>query len=80
MTHLFQLLQTFCQRTIQLLITIVPRIEPLTNTPAYLAFEQIGARHYDTVIENAVSTGHTTTKDKELSDNQTHICGTSLNP
>ncbi len=35
-------------------ITIVPRNEPISCTTVYLAFEQLGAGHYDAVIESTV--------------------------
>ena len=35
-------------------ITIVPRNEPIARTTVYLAFEQLGAGHYDAVIESPV--------------------------
>ena len=40
------------------MITIVPRNEPIACTTAYLAFEQLGAGHYDlwSVIESTVKT------------------------
>ena len=40
-------------------ITIVPRNEPIACTTVYLAFEQLGAGHYDAVIESIVITEQT---------------------
>lgn len=36
-------------------ITIVPRNEPIVYTTVYLAFEQVGAGHYDAVIESTMA-------------------------
>ena len=36
-------------------ITIVPRNEPIVCTTAYLAFEQLGAGHYDAVVESSIA-------------------------
>ena len=41
-------------------ITIVPRNEPIACTTVYLAFEQLGAGHYDAVIESPVVSVETT--------------------
>ena len=41
------------------MITIVPRNEPIVYTTVYLAFEQIGAGHYDAVIESTIAAENT---------------------
>lgn len=63
-------------------ITIVPNNEPITNTPAYLAFEQIGAGHYDAVIESTRQTIPQDEESEELSGDNRHETlhhGTCLN-
>ena len=51
-------------------ITIVPRNEPIACTTAYLAFEQLGAGHYDAVIEPTVETTFAYDKTREDSTRQ----------
>ena len=61
-------------------ITIVPRNEPIAHTTVYLAFEQIGAGHYDAVIESTIAaedTGLAEDKPNDASDEQTAIPNTS---
>ena len=36
-------------------ITVVPRNEAIVCTTAYLAFEQLGAGHYDAVVESSIA-------------------------
>jgi hypothetical protein len=55
-------------------ITIVPRNEPIASTTVYLAFEQLGAGHYDAVIESAtvaVAVDTTLSPEKPSEDNIT---------
>ena len=55
-------------------ITIVPRNEPIACTTVYLAFEQLGAGHYDAVIESIVLTEQTALAEETepgLHDNRT---------
>jgi hypothetical protein len=53
-------------------ITIVPRNEPIASTTVYLAFEQLGAGHYDAVIESAtVAVDTTLSHEKPSEDNST---------
>ena len=62
------------------MITIVPRNEPIVYTTVYLAFEQIGAGHYDAVIESTIAaedTGLAEDKPNDASDEQTAIPNTS---
>ena len=37
------------------ILTIIPKNDPVSNVPVYLAFEQIGPSHYDAVIQSGTS-------------------------
>ncbi len=63
-------------------ITIVPRDEPISCTTVYLAFEQLGAGHYDAVIEStvvAVQTAPATEKPGLSEDNTQPATGNHSN-
>ena len=48
-------------------ITITPSVEPVTCTAIYIAFEQVGAGHYDAVIERSVA-GPTANEDTGVNE------------
>ena len=54
------------------IITIVPTTGPVSNTPVYVAFEQIGAGHYDAVIEVTGVDDKAISSDSETSSSNGH--------
>ena len=52
------------------ILTIIPKNDPVSNVPVYLAFEKIGPGHYDAVIQSGTS--------EELFDNTELLSETSF--
>ena len=59
-------------------ITIVPRNEPIACTTVYFAFEQLGAGHYDAVIENTVVAVQKSLAKEKLSEDLAKITHNQL--
>ena len=51
------------------ILTIIPKNDPVSNVPVYLAFEQIGPGHYNAVIQSGTN--------EELFDNTELLSETS---